>query len=439
MQFLNTPQFVVKAFKRHYRKVKEVADILVRSEKSLTFQYMYENGTLQTKLETPNDDATVHLVVLMRRFLDPASILFYQSVWDTLKEHFPDAIPPELASQLEEFMHKVNKGWVPFVVNEEEVTAENMYHIVANGEYFGNTDEEAVAFLKNVGNMPTGPWMLHQFYSYNFDFCNVASMLFSIILEIEHSDRYRHLFQEEISTDKRCIYCLNDTGIFTSEEHIVPESLGNYDHVLPKGVVCDSCNNEILARLDEELVTSDMLGLLKTLFMPYTKDGKLPQATFQNLTIKKTHPTHIVINTSSKKYFTMDETDEYGVVHFTIKTAGRKKFDPKTIGRSLYKIGLGMVAFHQGREVACDIRYDAARSFILRGDDFPNKLLISNQVKPHPHITSHYDDRWGGTCFQIDIYGIIFIFNLETSPILEPANEKLEEMNFSSFPLNSGE
>lgn len=436
MQFQNTPQFIVKAFKRHYRKVKEVAEILVRSEKSLTFQYIYENGTLQTKLETPNDEATVRLVVLMRRFLDPASKFFYKSVWDLLKEHFPNAIPTELASQLEEFIHTVNKGWVPFVVNEQEVTVENIYHIVANGEYFGNTNEEAVEFLKNVGNLPAGQWMLHQFYSYNFDQLNVASMLFSIMLEIEHSDQYRHLFQEEISTDNRCIYCLSDTGTFTSEEHIVPESLGNYDTVLPKGIVCDRCNNEILARLDEELVTSDMLGLLKTLFMPYTKEGKLPQATYQNLTIRKTHPTHIVINTPSKKYFTVDDTDENGVVHFTIKTKGKKIFDPKIIGRSLYKIGLGTVAFHQGREVACDSRYDAARSFILRGDDFPNNLLISNDVKPHPQIISHYDDRWGGTCFQIDIYGLIFIFNLETTPLLEITNEKLVEMNFSSCPLN---
>ena len=107
------------------------------------------------------------------------------------------------------------------------------------------------------------------------------------MLRIERSEQYGSMFQEEITTDKRCIYCLSDTGTFTSEEHIVPESLGNYDTVLPKGFVCDTCNNEVLSGLDSELVNSDMLGLLKIVYMPYTKDGKLPQAIYPNLKIKK--------------------------------------------------------------------------------------------------------------------------------------------------------
>ena len=155
--------------------------------------------------------------------------------------------------------------------------------------------------------------------------------------------------------------------------------------------------------------------------------------------VKKTLPSHIVIETKSKKNFTVDEIDENGIVHFTVKTTGRKKFDPKLLGRALYKIGLGMVAFHEGKENVCHRRYDAARTFILRGEDFPNNLLISRKMKPHPNIASTFDIRWGGTCFQLDIYGVIFFFNLETTPIIEPTKERLEEMNFISFPLFSEE
>ena len=102
-----------------------------------------------------------------------------------------------------------------------------------------------------------------------------------------------------------------------------------------------------------------------------------------------------------------------------------------------YKIGLGMVAFRQGREVACDSRYDAARAFILRGDDFPNTLLMGNHVKPHPQITSSNDVRCGGTCFEINIYGVVFFFNLEITPVLELTDEQLVEINSSSYPLYS--
>ncbi len=436
MQLQNTPQFIVRSFKRHFRKVKEVAEILAASEGSFSFQYNYQEGTVQARNETPNDDATIRFVVLMRRFLDPVSPLYYKRVWGSLKEHFSEAISADHVSQLEQFIDKLNTGPFSFIVNQQEITAENIYHIVANGDYFGKTDEDAVVFLKNISALPiAGPLLLHQFYSYNLALFRVASILFDFMLKIECSEQYGNMFQEEISSDKRCIYCLSDTGTFTSEEHIVPESLGNYDTVLPKGFVCDTCNNEVLSGLDAELVNSDMLGLLKTVLMPYTKDGKLPRATYPNLTIKKTLPTHLVIKTKSKKNVTMGEADDDGTIHFSIKMSGRKKFDSKIIGRALYKIGLGMVAFHQGREAACQSKYDAARAFILKGEDFPNNLLLINDVKPHPQITSHYDGRWSGTCFQIDIYGVVFLFNLEMTPILEFTEEQLEAMNFSSFPL----
>ncbi len=226
MQFQNTPQFLVRSFKRHYRKVKEVAELLAASNGSFSFKYSYEKGNLQTKLETPNDEATIRFVVLMRRFLNPTSTLYYKSIWNILKEYFSAAIPAEYTSQLEQFIDLLNKGQISFNVNQQEITAENIYHIVANGEYFGQSDDEAVAFLKNMADMPVGPWLLYEFYSYNLALFRVVSILFDIMLGIERREQYSNLFQEETSTDKRCIYCLNDTGTFTSEKHIVPESLG---------------------------------------------------------------------------------------------------------------------------------------------------------------------------------------------------------------------
>jgi hypothetical protein len=50
----------------------------------------------------------------------------------------------------------------------------------------------------------------------------------------------------------------SDGGI-TSEEHPVPESIGNHELVLPRGVVCDRCYNGPLAALDEALVDSFMI------------------------------------------------------------------------------------------------------------------------------------------------------------------------------------
>ena len=41
----------------------------------------------------------------------------------------------------------------------------------------------------------------------------------------------------------QCIFCHTDSSTSISVEHIIPESLGNKHHFLPKGYVCDECNH----------------------------------------------------------------------------------------------------------------------------------------------------------------------------------------------------
>ena len=42
-------------------------------------------------------------------------------------------------------------------------------------------------------------------------------------------------------------------GGFTTEEHPIPESIGNHELILPRGVVCDRCNLGPLSVLDQRL------------------------------------------------------------------------------------------------------------------------------------------------------------------------------------------
>jgi len=54
----------------------------------------------------------------------------------------------------------------------------------------------------------------------------------------------------------RCIFCEADTSNSKSVEHIIPESLGNLDHVLPAGIVCDQCNNYFAVKVERPLLES---------------------------------------------------------------------------------------------------------------------------------------------------------------------------------------
>jgi hypothetical protein len=54
----------------------------------------------------------------------------------------------------------------------------------------------------------------------------------------------------------RCIFCKRDSTGSRSEEHIIPESLGNREHVLPPGVVCDPCNNYFASSIEQVVLES---------------------------------------------------------------------------------------------------------------------------------------------------------------------------------------
>jgi len=54
----------------------------------------------------------------------------------------------------------------------------------------------------------------------------------------------------------RCIFCKSDTRDSASIEHIMPESLGNIEHILPRGWVCDGCNNYFARKVEKPFLDS---------------------------------------------------------------------------------------------------------------------------------------------------------------------------------------
>lgn len=63
----------------------------------------------------------------------------------------------------------------------------------------------------------------------------------------------------------QCIWCLEDSSsaTFGSESHVLPECIGNIDkQVLPKGVVCDACNEHFGRRLEPRLIEEPILSTL---------------------------------------------------------------------------------------------------------------------------------------------------------------------------------
>ena len=109
--------------------------------------------------------------------------------------------------------------------------------------------------------------------------------------------------------------------------------------------------------------------------------------------------------------------------------------NPIRLARSLYKIGLGFIAFDQGHDAALSKRFDRARDYINGKTNFHNNLLVSTKVQPHPNLKVTYKVMVTGCPFVLDIFGIVFIFNLEEAPIIEP-DTQLVEQGFQKFLLS---
>ena len=51
-----------------------------------------------------------------------------------------------------------------------------------------------------------------------------------------------------------CVFCHNISDSSKSVEHIISESLGNKEHILWRGAVCDKCNNYFATKIEKELL-----------------------------------------------------------------------------------------------------------------------------------------------------------------------------------------
>ena len=72
----------------------------------------------------------------------------------------------------------------------------------------------------------------------------------------------------------QCIFCHKDSTASKSVEHIIPESLGNKHHFLPKGYVCDECNSYFAVKIERELLDQPYFKSMRFRNEIMTKKGK---------------------------------------------------------------------------------------------------------------------------------------------------------------------
>jgi hypothetical protein len=131
----------------------------------------------------------------------------------------------------------------------------------------------------------------------------------------------------------QCLYCRQTDRRFTSVEHVIPESLGNSDSpynraiVLPRGVVCDHCNNGALSQLDQTLVKFDPVSFMKTYHNVPSKSSAVPAAVFKNARLSRPEPHRLLFESESRKTLLPD-----GKGNFKLRFKGSQRMTPATRG-----------------------------------------------------------------------------------------------------------
>jgi hypothetical protein len=305
---------------------------------------------------------------------------------------------------------------IPIKFNGESLDPQDLYLKIAKGFYFGR-ELQAWSELVELLSVPLmGPILLNCFYNYTMTGFELTSALYDMFLEVRKSASFQeHHCDKEVRTGG-CIYCGSSERNFSSEEHIIAESLGNDELIFPAGLVCDDCNHELLAPLDDALSKFGPIALLRVYYVPHGKDGKLPKANFQNMKMRKASPTQIEIWAKDKTaLLDFQEDHEDDNVSFTLSTSVDTS-NLNLIARAYFKIALGIVAFDKGAEFALSERYESARAFIRGEKGFPGPLILRRSGRPHENLTVNWQKRDPGSLFFIDIFGVLVTFNLEVEP-----------------------
>jgi hypothetical protein len=73
-----------------------------------------------------------------------------------------------------------------------------------------------------------------------------------------------------------CIFCKQDSSSSKSVEHIIPESLGNKEHALRHGIVCDKCNNYFALKIEKPVLDKPYFISLRHRNFIENKKNRIP-------------------------------------------------------------------------------------------------------------------------------------------------------------------
>lgn len=208
---------------------------------------------------------------------------------------------------------------------------------------------------------------------------------------LEREAREREKIERTVEGECRgCLICRRSDGGFTTQEHPLPESMGNKEVVLPNGVVCDRCNGGVLSDLDQTLCEFFPLKMRRTMLGVESKAGKVPHTKFATGSLRHNGLTpdgqaalYFEINSASDKKTFYEKGRVGDRVEMSFNAKGGKPMTPRycaVLSRALLKSAFECAWLDHG-EMMLEPRFDHVRAAIL-GESRNGFLVVARRCDP---------------------------------------------------------
>lgn len=241
----------------------------------------------------------------------------------------------------------------------------------------------------------------------------------------------------------RCIFCKTDSTKSRSIEHIIPESLGNVEHVLPRGAVCDTCNNYFARKVEGPLLESLWFKHARSRQWVPNKRGFVPP--MSGIVPAARVPAHVWLEGNTVTLEGLNTRDHAALTDAILKGRANSVYvpnvvtiDQRQVSRFLAKVALEVLAHRTCHvegwqdEIVDHNALDSLKRFARVGDR-PKEWPFSRR-----QIYGEEDTQKNNG----DDYQILHEFTLLCEPMGEPGHLRIHAVVCifgEEFAINIGE
>ncbi len=222
-----------------------------------------------------------------------------------------------------------------------------------------------------------------------------------------------------------CVFCLRTNADFTSVEHIIPESLGNDEWILPMGWACDDCNKKFSVWERDLTSKSRILAWCRFMSPAMSKKGKFfefrSEATHM---IKHRHNSIEITSYAGKRGLPTElrETD-HGIILQLPSVSER--INSHLWAKMVAKAALAFVAIDFGPGAVAHPIFNPLRA-LLHDDVRPaNRLWVgaADRFTLEVSLKISYRESW----LVLDLWHLRLVLGLDTSNPIPPADQMARE------------